>query len=73
MKEKSSCIRNNKVFAFALGFLVVLVAMGILIPHPFGKVTKNLTANITKDFGWLYLLPVTGILFYSILFVIPMP
>lgn len=64
MKEKTSYIRNNKVFAFALGLLVVLVAMGILIPSPFGEVTKNLTANITKDFGWFYLLLVTGILFY---------
>ncbi len=64
MKEKSSYIRNNKVFIFPLGLLVVLVAMGTLIPHPFGEVSENLTNSITKDFGWFYLLLVTGILFY---------
>ncbi len=64
MKKKSSYIGNNKVFVLSLGFLVILVAMGILIPSPFGEVTKNLTTNITKDFGWFYLLLVTGILFY---------
>ncbi len=64
MKEKSSYIRNNKVFIFPLGLLVVLVAMGTLIPHPFGEVSENLTNSITKDFGWFYLLLVTGILLY---------
>ncbi len=38
--------------------------MGIFIPTSFGNVTENLTSRITTNFGWFYLLLVTGILFF---------
>lgn len=64
MKEKSSYIKTNKVFSLSLAVLLLLVAMGILIPTSFGNVTEYLTSRITTNFGWFYLLLVTGILFF---------
>lgn len=64
MKEKSSYIKNNKVFSLSLAVLLLLVFMGIFIPTSFGNVTENLTSRITTNFGWFYLLLVTGILFF---------
>lgn len=64
MKEKSSYIKTNKVFGLSLAVLLLLVAMGIFIPTSFGNFTKKLTLNITTNFGWFYLLLVTGILFF---------
>lgn len=64
MKEKSSYIKTNKVFSLSLAVLILLVAMGIFIPTSFGNFTEKLTLNITTNFGWFYLLLVTGILFF---------
>lgn len=64
MKDISFYIKKNKVFCISIGFLLILVAMGIFIPSPFGSFTSKITESITRDFGWFYLLLVTGILFY---------
>ncbi|MGO3018742.1 MAG: BCCT family transporter [Anaerococcus sp.] len=64
--------KNKKVSVFASSLLVsiFLVILGILIPNKFSNSTQILRDQISNDFGWLYLLLVTLILFVCLYFII---
>ena len=56
--------RNQGVYYGALAILFILVVLGVAIPDEFQHVTQRLHQQITHQFGWFYLLLVTGILFF---------
>lgn len=64
MGNKNSFIKKNKVYIGSMSILLLLVIAGIVIPGPFQNFTNNLTQQITRKFGWFYLLLVTGILIF---------
>lgn len=67
MKKKTrSIFSEHFVYFLSLGFLSILVLMGIAIPEPYQKVTELLRNKITTNFGWFYLLLVTGILIFCV-------
>ncbi|MBG9982821.1 BCCT family transporter [Aerococcaceae bacterium DSM 111020] len=62
--------KSKGVYYASLGILLVLVALGILIPEPFQHITEQLRNSITNDFGWFYLLLVTGIFLFCIYLIV---
>lgn len=66
MQEKLKQTSKNPVYLFSLGILLLLVALGIIIPDGFQQWTEQLTNLITANFGWFYLLLVTGILIFGV-------
>lgn len=61
---------KNTVFYISLAVLIILVMMGIWIPQEFQEFTESLRNRITTDFGWFYLLLVTGILIFCFFLIV---
>ncbi|MET3558555.1 glycine betaine transporter [Streptococcus rupicaprae] len=62
--------QKNRVYALALGISLALVLLGIVIPGPFQMGTDALRQAITTNFGWFYLLLVTGILLFCLFLIV---
>lgn len=56
--------RKNWTYFASLALVAVLVMLGMVIPGPFQQATEQLRDHITHNFGWFYLLLVTGILVF---------
>ncbi|MDO4814739.1 MAG: BCCT family transporter [Gemella sp.] len=59
-------MKKTKVYQISILITLILVALGLTIPEYFQKFSSQLKDQITTNFGWLYLLLVTGILLFCI-------
>lgn len=65
--EKSNKISYVFIFsAIAIGLLVII---GAVFPDQFGEVSGNISAWVTKYFGWYYMILVTSIVLFCIFLV----
>lgn len=67
---KKEILKEHFVYFLSLGLLSVLVLLGIIIPEPFQRLTEFLRDKITVNFGWFYLLLVTGILIFCVFLIL---
>lgn len=51
---------------FPVGLILIVVAWGILSPASLGTISHIAMAAITKNFGWLYLWVVLGLVLFSV-------
>ncbi|MGT2666064.1 BCCT family transporter [Streptococcus rifensis] len=56
----------TKVFRFSAVTTLLLVVLGLAVPKSFQAYSGQLRQSITDNFGWLYLLLVTGILIFCV-------
>ncbi|MDQ0222638.1 BCCT family transporter [Streptococcus moroccensis] len=56
----------TKVFRFSAAITLILVILGLAVPKSFQVYSGQLRQSITDNFGWLYLLLVTGILIFCV-------
>lgn len=61
--------RYTPVFIGSLAFSLLLVALGIIFPQDYKQYTADLQATVSTDFGWMYLLLVTLIVFVCVFFI----
>ncbi|MGT2925034.1 BCCT family transporter [Streptococcus caviae] len=64
--------KSTKVYFISIAVMLILVGLGLIIPKHFQRLSGTFRQAISSDFGWLYLLLVTGLLAYC-LFLIASP
>ncbi|MER2090410.1 MAG: BCCT family transporter [Sporosarcina sp.] len=60
----------SNVFWITLVLVVLAVSYGAFVPESFENVTNNMKDFITSSFGWYYLLVVTGIVLFTLYFIV---
>ncbi|MEB6197191.1 glycine betaine uptake BCCT transporter [Mammaliicoccus sciuri] len=56
----------SNVFTISAIVVAIIVALGVIFPTHFGEITGNISAWISKYFGWYYMIITIGMVFFCV-------